>query len=745
MQNTNQNNLAATAAEHTNTAVQATQNPLNDAPTPPETPPAEQQPASAPPVFSPELLAQMRRIDEETAAQIAALPLPGASARPAAPAGIYPSPDPRHLLPGAFWSPIGRQTPKEWHTAGFITRNSDVYETDPNGQSHAWHIREPLSMEIRLTSYTRESVDHYCVLALSILKHNRQHGVGFHLLTTPEIAQEFTTIQRLRLCIEMHGGAFHVTTREMIPNTDDDGAFFKNFFKTYHITDIPNAFYENKKPFLLLDDDILCRGSIKELLETELPEGYIAGVTDCAAQKKTYINAGVLLARPFSATYTEIMKVYLDSKLANDCQGTYNFFGEQTGLNGFFKDKKILLPYKYNFFPYMKGVADNNLFTKHDEPVLFHFLSNNKMWNADCRDGIEPYFTEWSEYYAELHPTPIHAAWGADCVEQLGYAITSYCSMQYYCPRKIIPHFLITFPAATLDEKCSKFREHVVEINTKIFDRWNPNIFTLAVFCKNIAPYFVEIPKEHNQRLIISDNDRMYRCDVSSLYDMDLKGSFYSAIDCGFPGGSVQWKRNAGIRHHCGSLICADISAIKRAVPLEVLSANAKKISRNPQMTNPDEALWGVTFGNNFSGCDKKWNGCQLDNTNPTVHFQIGNKPWNKDIYGINREPIQKFGDQKVYVNVNDLSKYYIEWIRFYEMFERGEEPKYSGRAKENNVLISLLGLTIPREGKEYRCNKSFVLANRFFIEEGKAFYPPSYEQSRIEQMGLAMPSILPP
>ncbi|MDR1468578.1 MAG: hypothetical protein LBT00_04730, partial [Spirochaetaceae bacterium] len=597
------------------------------------------------------------------------------------------------------------------------------------------------SMEVRFTSFTRESVEHYCVLALSILKHNRQHGVGFHLLTTPEIAQEFTTIQRLRLCIETHGGALHVTTREMISFVPEQNPRLKFFFKARHFDDVPNAFYENKKPFLLLDDDMVCRRSIKELFEIDLPEGYIAGATDCGTKEPDYLNAGTILARPFTATLKETFAAYFKGKNNPALLGGKdpNFQVDQGAINIFFSGKKIILPQKYNMIATSEETT--SIFEKPEEPVFVHFIGEKKPWNGEVESGYELYFTEWSEYYAELNPTPIHAAWAANNTKQLGYAITSYYSMQHYCPRKIIPHFLITFSPSKLDERCAKFKEHIIEIDTNIFEGWNPRTWTYAIFCKNIAPYFVEIPKEHKQRLLISDNDIIYRCDVSSLHDTDLHGFSYAAFETPFEKlkniPCLQWHIRERIRSHSGEFICADVKKIKSLVSLKTLSENAVKCAERLDFYMPDEDLWAVTYGNNFLALDYSWRGVDPWNENKASHFICGRKPWNYDIRATDGTPLKKFSETVRTVSMNDLSKYYIEWIRFYEMFERGEEPKYSGRAKENNVHVSFFGLTPPKLGIKHVASKDFFFG-RTFVKKGEVFYPQLSRQLELIRKELS-------
>jgi lipopolysaccharide biosynthesis glycosyltransferase len=152
---------------------------------------------------------------------------------------------------------------------------------------------------------------------------------------------------------------------------------------------------------LYLDCDIIIKNSIVELLDTNIDEYYLAGVTEKPTEaviqnlqlnKSKYFNSGVLLIN-----LKKWRSEYFEQKLVNF---TNNFrdkiiFHDQDVLNFCAKNNWLSLNYKYNvthFFYHPEsysfeyfGLTESEYLEIKSNPVILHFTSHQKPWIEGCK------------------------------------------------------------------------------------------------------------------------------------------------------------------------------------------------------------------------------------------------------------------------------------------------------------------------------------------------------------------------
>lgn len=178
---------------------------------------------------------------------------------------------------------------------------------------------------------------------------------------------------------------------------------------------------------LYLDSDTIIESSLKELLEINLDNYYIAGVDDCLSksykkvvgigEEGVYCNAGVLLINLKKWREDNIKDKLIECVIKNN---GYFIFNEQSILNMVFCGKIYVLPLKYNISTLIYAFEYNELiklrkpqkysydieefYTARKKPCIIHytgcFLIGKRPWiiNSD-----HPYCQVYN-FYRKLTP-----------------------------------------------------------------------------------------------------------------------------------------------------------------------------------------------------------------------------------------------------------------------------------------------------------------------------------------------------
>lgn len=180
---------------------------------------------------------------------------------------------------------------------------------------------------------------------------------------------------------------------------------------TYFRLFLTSILPESIEKVLYLDGDIVVRQSLQPLWDTDLSNYAIAAVSDRPSERPEmysrlqyssdlgYFNAGVLLINlrywrehDVTPAFVEYIQGHSDILL----------FQDQDVLNYIFRDKKLLLPLKYNF---QQALLQRDIFQRYEneilaaikDPVIIHYSGVVKPWHAYIRD-LNPLNSSFFKY-----------------------------------------------------------------------------------------------------------------------------------------------------------------------------------------------------------------------------------------------------------------------------------------------------------------------------------------------------------
>ncbi|MEB3768266.1 glycosyltransferase family 8 protein [Acinetobacter sp. MD2] len=219
------------------------------------------------------------------------------------------------------------------------------------------------------------------VTIFSIIKNNSDLKIKFHIFTTYFDESFFNELIAENIQIEVH-----ILKTDYFDQLQTTGHFTTAI---YYRLSIANILNNKVDKFIYLDADILCSGSIKELLNLELNDHLLCAVRDSSMKvqditnlglpkNQLYFNSGVLLINT---------KKWLDFKVFEKFTQLINKknyeYPDQDVLNIILKDHTYYLDEKFNYF------SKNPI-----APVFTHFVSTPKPWSI-CAINNESYL----EYY----------------------------------------------------------------------------------------------------------------------------------------------------------------------------------------------------------------------------------------------------------------------------------------------------------------------------------------------------------
>lgn len=236
----------------------------------------------------------------------------------------------------------------------------------------------------------------YIGLAMTSVHHyNPDMSISFHLFLNalPDIERK-----RLQEFTELSGDTVYV---HLMNDDAFQSLIFGEktpvFFYRFVVTDLLKDYGDR---VLYMDGDIMCRGSLKELVEMDLGNALAAVVSDRGAKKQMrqigvsegFFNAGVMLIHSKlwvqENIFDKVIAMAKDSLTKIDAKGHYAGwhglkYNDQNILNVILDGRRIWLPRKYN---YIYQLQRTSVFTKphHNDDfkkqILLHFAGNMKPW-----------------------------------------------------------------------------------------------------------------------------------------------------------------------------------------------------------------------------------------------------------------------------------------------------------------------------------------------------------------------------
>lgn len=209
-----------------------------------------------------------------------------------------------------------------------------------------------------------------------------------------------TELAELRNMIEERGSRFFPVRME--ENLLSDVPVFRYFTKEMYYRLFAGVMFLGKDKMLYLDPDILIRGSLEELYETDIEENVLAGVADYAInhmpelsmhkeelgmeEREQYINSGVLVLN-----LKELRKRFRGKDIERIVKekGDLLLYPDQDIINLLFRGRIKVLERKYNYntgygsFGKMLKYIAGGFIKEKQYPVIVHYMGASKPWHPE--------------------------------------------------------------------------------------------------------------------------------------------------------------------------------------------------------------------------------------------------------------------------------------------------------------------------------------------------------------------------
>lgn len=252
-------------------------------------------------------------------------------------------------------------------------------------------------------------IQHTVVMFTSLCENNTESEFVFHIIsdTLPPSAENELKKLTEKYTVSIK---FYYPEKEILKNCPPPGSAhisYASYYRCFLSIILP----ENIHKTLYLDCDMIIRGEIKELWETDI-SGYAIGcVEDMWSINEdnytrlnypatySYFNSGMLL---INLDYWRQNKIHLKVNQYLNLNYKNLRFNDQDVLNALFYDKKLFLPFKWNmqdgFFRRKRKIA-RTAWPELDEamknPIVLHYTGGKKPWHYK---SIHPYKAEYFKY-----------------------------------------------------------------------------------------------------------------------------------------------------------------------------------------------------------------------------------------------------------------------------------------------------------------------------------------------------------
>ncbi|GAC1324415.1 MAG: lipopolysaccharide 3-alpha-galactosyltransferase [Collimonas sp.] len=228
------------------------------------------------------------------------------------------------------------------------------------------------------------------VAIVSVLENNRDQALVFHVLT-PSISDE--NAARLRQIEATYQTVIKV--RIIDPSIFDEFADFPSFSQysaaIFTRLLIAGALHGVAGKVLYLDADIICQGSIAELLAIDISDCVVAAVGDVGSiaenqiatlklSSRQYFNSGVLYINVDNWMASDVWHHAVKAILASSKKFS---FPDQDALNVVLDGRARLIDSKFNWMYDLFGETASNKKIAGDA-VFVHFVGRLKPWHDWC-------------------------------------------------------------------------------------------------------------------------------------------------------------------------------------------------------------------------------------------------------------------------------------------------------------------------------------------------------------------------
>lgn len=251
------------------------------------------------------------------------------------------------------------------------------------------------------------------VLFCSICENNRQENITFHVIADQSFSDEnrralLNIIKKYKKKICFYSIDSSILASFPIGQKDQPiHITLAAYYRLYLAELLP----KNLNKVLYLDGDIIVRGNLSDLWETDIKNYAVGVIPDQKEglinsynrlkypQRLGYFNSGVLLINLDYWRKNNILNDFLSYVKVNYQSLKYH---DQDILNFIFRNQKLRLPIKYNLQNEMLFKEPNISWKYEDElneaiqnPIILHFTSRLKPWNRGCD---HPYKNQFFKY-----------------------------------------------------------------------------------------------------------------------------------------------------------------------------------------------------------------------------------------------------------------------------------------------------------------------------------------------------------
>ena len=255
------------------------------------------------------------------------------------------------------------------------------------------------------------------VMMLSVCENSPETDIVFHIIVDDNMkAEDRRDLEEIVTPYRGKSVVFYHTSDKMQNRTFPPGKNRKNITKaTYYRLYLAELLPQELDKVLYLDGDLIVRHSLLPLWNTNLGEKAIAAVSDAISGRIEiynrlkypvdlgYFNAGVLLVNLKYWREHQVLRAF--ESYMERCADSIKYW-DQDVLNVVFREKKILVPIKYNLqrsfllkiieFDYWK--VEKELKEALADPCIIHYSYKYKPWTIYQEDHPFPFNSTWYKY-----------------------------------------------------------------------------------------------------------------------------------------------------------------------------------------------------------------------------------------------------------------------------------------------------------------------------------------------------------
>ena len=255
------------------------------------------------------------------------------------------------------------------------------------------------------------------VMMVSVCENNPETDVVFHIIVDDNVsAEDQQDIKDIAASYVGKSVVFYKANEAMQKESFPKGIIRPDITKTaYYRLYLAELLPREIDKVLYMDGDVIVRHSLLPLWNTDFGENAVAAVTDSSSGciefynrlhypfELGYFNSGVLLVNLRYWREHQVLNDFV-SYMENHAD-SINFW-DQDVLNVVFRDKKVLIPLKYNLqhhflwkrkttYDYWK--LEKEISDALADPCIVHFTCKEKPWRLYFADS-HPFNSTWDKY-----------------------------------------------------------------------------------------------------------------------------------------------------------------------------------------------------------------------------------------------------------------------------------------------------------------------------------------------------------